>query len=280
MSRKVNITCRYYNVKAYKDNPTSTEKYNLLNWLNSISEMSLTSRTKSIGQTRGRLDNIARRNNFYALNFIRMESYSSTYIVTDNENAKHVDISVENDEYIGKNTVAIYDSENAILMLMGNQGGFSAHTITSYINSFFEQPVCVLDPIKTNKNFDNPDNKYGKISIKISNVHDYVSTHGCAYEEALDKARDMGANTMSFEFSMGRKTRDYLDANMVKTIISDAYSNMGAVSIARVKMQDEEGTAIYNLFENVKNVVISLQADFKGEIEYTAIASAMIDAYK
>ena len=90
----------------------------------------------------------------------------------------------------------------------------------------------------------------------------------------------MGANTMSFEFSIGRKTRDYLDANMVKTIISDAYSNMGAVSIARVKMQDEEGTAIYNLFENVKNVVISLQADFKGEIEYTVIAGAMIDAYK
>ena len=84
MSRTVNITCRYYNVKAYKNNPTSTDKYNLLNWLNSINEMSLTNRTKTMGQTRGRLDNITRRNNFYALNFIRMESYSSTYIVTDN----------------------------------------------------------------------------------------------------------------------------------------------------------------------------------------------------
>lgn len=55
---------------------------------------------------------------------------------------------------------------------------------------------------------------------------------------------------------------------------------MGVVSVARVKMEDEEGTAVYNLLENVKNTVISLKADSKGEIEYKVIADAMVNAYK
>lgn len=45
-------------------------------------------------------------------------------------------------------------------------------------------------------------------------------------------------------------------------------------------MEDEEGTAVYNLLENVKNTVISLKADSKGEIEYKVIADAMVNAYK
>lgn len=280
MPRKVNIQCRYYSVNAYTEKDKTDEKFNLINWMNTVFDLSLSERTKVIGQTKGRLDDITHQGKFYALNFVRMESYSSTYIVTDEENAKHVDISVEDDEYIGKNTVAIYDSEKSILMLMSNQGGFSAHTTMAYINSFSEKPVCVLEPIKINKDFEKQNNRYKKIHIKISSVDDYHSSHGSAYDDALAKARNMGASTMSFEFSIGRKNKEYLDANMVRTIISDAFANMGVVSIARVKMEDEAGTAMYNLFENIKNVVITLSADSNGEIAYKTIANAMVGAYR
>lgn len=91
-----------------------------------------------------------------------MESYSSTYTVTEDEAAKHVDISVNDGEYIGKNTVAIYDANKSVLMLMSNQGGFSPNTVTYYINSFYDKPVCVLEPIKLKKDFVKASNKYGK----------------------------------------------------------------------------------------------------------------------
>ena len=280
MPRKVKITCRYFQVKRYTEDGNADERYNLLEWLNSIADMTLAERTKQIGQTKGRLDEITKRDSFYALNFVRMESYSSTYIVTEEESAKHVDISIDNEEYIGKNTVVIYDAERDEIMLMGNQGGFSAHTITSYINSFFENPVCVLEPVIIRKDFVNLRNKYGKIKLTISNVNDYIPTPGSAYEDVLTNARNMGATTMSFEFSTGRKKGLNLEADVVRTIISDAFSNIGAVSVARVKMEDEEGTAVYNLFENVKHSVITLEADSKGEIAYKVIADAMVGAYR
>lgn len=278
MSRKIKIVCQYFNVRTFEDSKDA-EAFDLIPWLTKISELSLQDRIKPIGRDKGRLDAIVGRDSFYALNFIRMETYSSTYIVSNEENAKHVDIDINEDEYIGKNTVALYDSEHAILMLMRNQGGFSAHTITNYINSFYEEPVCVLEPIKIKKDFLNEKNKFGKIELKISNVQDYVCTKGSAYETVLQNAKNMDAETFLFEFSVGRKKHQKLDPTIVRTIISDAYSNMGAVSIARVKMEDEEGTAVYNLFENVKNTMLMLEADKNGEIPYKMIAEEMLKLY-
>lgn len=281
MARTINITCRYYLIKTYTETNKEAEAlYDLRKWFEVVNGCSLSERIKELGSSgKGRLDDIKNRDDFYALNFVRMESYSSTYTVTKDECAKHVDIAIENDEYIGKNTVAIYDAQKSILMLMSNQGGFSPNTITTYVNSFFDKPVCVLEPIKFKKDFTKTDNKFGKIAIKISSVNDFVPTHNAAYEDALNQARAMSASTLSFEFSVGRKKNEYLDANVVRTIISDAFSNMGAVSIARVKMEDEEGTAFYNLFENVKNCVLTLEADANGEIAYETIANAMVNSY-
>lgn len=282
MARKVNITCRYYLVKTYTEIDKEEEAlFDLRKWFKDINNLKLSERVKELGNSgKGRLEVVKNRDNFYALNFVRMESYSSTYTVTKEECAKHVDISIDNDEYIGKNTVAIYDANKSVLMLMSNQGGFSANTVTNYVNSFYDKPVCVLEPIRFKKDFSKPTNKFGKITVKISSVKDFVPTKDAAYEDALKQAREMSAETMSFEFSVGRKKNEYLDANTVKTIISDAFSNMGAVSIARVKMEDEQGTALYNLFENVKNCVLTLETDLKGEIAYETIADSMVSNYR
>ena len=281
MARKVNITCRYYLVKKYTDTDNEKEAlFDLRKWIAEVKDMTLSERVKELGGSgKGRIDSIKNRSDFYALNFVRMESYSSTYTVTEDEAAKHVDISVNDGEYIGKNTVSIYDANKSVLMLMSNQGGFSPNTVTYYINSFYDKPVCVLEPIKLKKDFVKASNKYGKISIKISSVNDFIPTKNAAYEDALTQARNMSASTMSFEFSVGRKKNEYLDADTVRTIISDAFTNMGAVSIARVKMEDEQGTALYNLFENVKNCVLVLETDTHGEIAYENIADAMIGSY-
>ena len=280
MARTVKITCRYFLVKKYSEAGNKGEQslFDLRKWFDKINSLELKEKVKPIGNEKGRLDICKHRDNYWALNFIKLEEYSSTYIVGEETYARHVDISVENDEYIGKNTVALYDEKRAIMMVMSNRGGFSPNTITTYINSFYDEPVCVLEPVKENKNYTNPYNKYGKITVKISSVNQFVPSKGAPYEQALEAASEMNAETFTFEFNVGRKKK-YLDANMVHTIISDAFSNMGAVSIAQVRMTDEEGTALYNLFENVMCNVISMNADEKGEIPFEKIAEKMIEEY-
>ena len=100
MARKVNITCRYYWVKKYTDNGNGkdAEIFDLREWLYKIKDVELKDLVKPIGDDKGRLENRAKRDNFYALNFIRMEQYSSMYYLSSEERAKHVHISIENDE--------------------------------------------------------------------------------------------------------------------------------------------------------------------------------------
>ena len=64
MSRKVNITCRYYWVKSYTEEGTSEDKYDLLEWFDKISDMTLAELTQQVGQVKGRLDEITQRGAF------------------------------------------------------------------------------------------------------------------------------------------------------------------------------------------------------------------------
>ncbi len=278
MSRKVNIKCLYFRVLEYNEN-TMKDKvlYDLQKWFYAIKNFSYDEKTINLGDgAKGRLDRIKVDGDYYALNFVRMEEYSSTYIVSHDKEARHVDIAVDDNEYIGKNTVAVYNSQNSELMLMSHRGGFSAHTLTTYINSFFENPVCILEPIKKNIDFMNPHARFGKIQIKIKSVKNFIPSKGAVYENVLQVAENMDAETFSFEYSVGRKRNQYLDANVVRTIISDAFSNLGVISIAKVKMTDEVGTALYSLFENMKHIFLEFETDIRGEVSFEKIATDMI----
>ena len=138
MARKVSITCEYYYVKKYIDNKECDELFDLRHWFTKISAYDLEKRVKPLGTEQGRMEDIKKHDEIYSMNFVKMETYSSTYIVKKDEKAKHVDIDIDEDEYIGKNTVALYDATKGITMLMKNRGGYSAYTITNFINSFYE----------------------------------------------------------------------------------------------------------------------------------------------
>lgn len=279
MPRKVNITCEYYYVKKFVDGNENNELFDLRHWFTKVADYKLESLIKPLGTEKGRIEEIRKREELYSMNFVKMELYSSSYIVKKDKMAQHVDIDIEADEYIGKNTVALFDAKNGVAMVMKNRGGFSAYTITNYINSFYDKPVCYLDPIKFRANFNNPYNQFGKIEIKISNIRAYSPTDGVVYEDALKMANEMDAETFAFEISVGRKKNAQLDPEIVRTIIADAFNNRGVISIAKVKMSDEHGTALYNLFDNTKNDIIKMTADTKGEISYVNISREMMRVY-
>lgn len=279
MSRNVKITCEYYYVKKFNDGNENNELFDLRHWITKVADYELEDLIKPLGTEKGRIEEIRKRDELYSMNFVKMELYSSSYIVKKDEKARHVDIDVDAEEYIGKNTVALFDGNNGVAMVMKNRGGFSAYTITNYINSFYDEPICYLDPIKFEANFNNPYSQFGKIEIKISDIGAYSPTNGVVYEDALKLASEMDAQTFAFEVSVGRKKNAKLDPQMVRRIITDAFNNRGIISIAKVRMSDEHGTALYNLFDNTKNDIIKMTADARGEISYINLSREMIRVY-
>ena len=281
MSRKVNIKCQLFRVKKLQEDNTinDDELFNLEPWILDASKLNLLELEKQLEGVKGRLEKVKKRGDLYTLNFVRMGDYSPTYVVKQGKEAKHVDISIEDDEYIGNNSVAVYDPNSSIMILTKTRMGFSAHTIFNYINSFGQKEKCYLDPIRNKVDFYNRKNKYKKIRIKINSVENYVGKNGVPYEEALRIAEEIGSETYDFEFSIGRRKDKFLDTDTVLNIISDAMYNRGAISIAKVKISDEKGTKLYDLFDNINHFELTLETNDKGEVTYERIAESIIKEY-
>ena len=86
-----------------------------------MGSLELPDRYKEVNGISGRLEEITQieGTNIYALNFMRMDDVSTSYKLTKNTPAEHVDIEVG--EYIAKNTVCLYDPENGIMMIQGKK---------------------------------------------------------------------------------------------------------------------------------------------------------------
>lgn len=142
--KRKNIKFTYYEVVTEVDN--SEKLYDLLFWFERISLLNISQRKLTINTIQGRLESIKKIDvNIYAMNFMRLDVSSDAYKVKDDKRAEHIDL--EDDEYLGRNTVALYDSERHIIMVQNNRGSYTANSVQHYINATNGDEVIYFRPI-------------------------------------------------------------------------------------------------------------------------------------
>lgn len=149
MAKTVNIKCKYYQLREVRNGEITENLYDLRQWMDDIEEIPLEQRIRNVNNIVGRLEEqvVIGDTECYVLNFMRMDEVSTVYKVKGNRPAEHVDIDIESNEYIAKNTVVLYDAERGIVMIQCNRGGYAEKSIQGYINAFFDTQVCCLLPI-------------------------------------------------------------------------------------------------------------------------------------
>ena len=135
--KKVAIKYQYFRLCTIEGDDTTDFSFDLRPWINRLVDMKLEDRIKEISDISGRLEKVASVNReFYALNFMRMDVVSNTYVLASDTSARHVDL--DENEYIGKNTVVLYDPRFHVVMVQCNRGSYGVVALQSYINSFIE----------------------------------------------------------------------------------------------------------------------------------------------
>ncbi|MGN0414170.1 MAG: DUF6731 family protein [Agathobacter sp.] len=283
MATNVKITCKYYQVREFRDNDITENTYDLIPWLNRLNSMSLENKYKDVNGISGRLEDIVRigETNIYALNFMRMDDVSTTYKVKKNCPAEHVDIDVEVGEYIAKNTVCLYDSENQIMMIQGNRGGYADSSIESYINDFFETKVCEMTPITENIDFLGENTEYMKLDVRLANIREFRPQNGSIFERIIYGMNQIEGVNAHVEISLGRNKTSRLNRDQMHSVISDLRNNRECVSSAKVKLQDDQITGLYDLFDNLckDEITITINAEDKGCIKFEKLSKKMNDVY-
>lgn len=273
------IKCTYFQVVSINEDDEE-ELYDLRLWLNRIVGKSLQERKKEMDSGYdGRLENVIRiQQNLYALNFMKLDVASDAYKVKEDAHAEHIDL--EDDEYIGKNTVALYDPQNHIMMVQGNRGSFTAPAIETYINQTNEGEVCYLRPVASQFNIADCNNHVvRKINVVCHNIRQFEPEGSATFERIIETCNDLEALTVHLEIGLGYERGSSLNNETVYEIAGVIQRNAGCVSSAKVTMIDDEKQCVYDLFRNWDYDILTFTIPERGELSFERVAQKMYEAY-
>lgn len=250
----IDVKFQYFQVCCIEGDQKTEQLFDLQHWINYMNKLQLSDRVKDLNGVKGRLENImTTEHEFYALNFMRMNDYSDAYRIK--EDAVAEEINLEEDEYLGRSTAVIYDANCHIMMIQSNRGGYGVSSIETYINNTYqhENRICYLRPIY--KGFDVGKclrNRIGRLEIRFANVRAYKSGRCKPLERILNGMRQTACLTGRIDFSMGHSRQNSLDPETVSLMIDDIRENRSAISSAKIVLDDDGKSTLFDLFQDVE----------------------------
>lgn len=282
--KRVSIRYQYYQLCTIIGDQTTEYTYDLREWIEKVNELPLEERIKETGDITGRLEFVGLiHDEFYALNFMRLDVVSNTYILAPDTQAKHVELG-EN-EYIGKNTVVLYDPRFHVAMVQCNRGSYGVFGIQSYINTFnSDGRICYFRPIEYDYDkFDIKNRHYLKLDVRFSNTRALVSKNSTSFEKLLDFYGKTECRTAHIELGLGYNysRSEELEAETIQGIIREIRSadNKALISSAKITLSDDKKSEIIDLLQNILNDKINYVVPPRGELAFPDMANAMAQKY-
>lgn len=282
MAKRVAIEFQYFEVCCLDDVTKTEFRYDLQRWIKMMIARSLDARVQDVNNIKGRLENIdlVASDEFYILNFMRMDEISNTYIVKEAERAQHIDL--EDDEYIGRSTVVLYDPRLNVVMVQRNRGGYGIAAIESYINSFNEPTnLCYLRPISNEFEYAGQNGAFLKLDVRFANIKEFKAYNSRAFEHVIDACNDFQGVTAHIEIGLGYSRGEELNADTIQEAITDIRDprNRDSISTARVKFTDDQKSEIFDLFDNLVHDVLYFTVPSRGELKHNDMAERMAKQY-
>lgn len=281
--KRVSIRFQYYQLCTFDGDSYTEDLYDLIGWIEKVTNLSLKERKREISGIEGRLEIVepVLNDTMYALNFMRLDVLSNTYIVKPDKRAKHVDL--EENEYIGKNTVAIYDPKYSVLMLQCNRGSYGVSGIESYINSFNDSDeLCYIRPIS----YELPEKVLNdapalKLDVRFANTRQVNVKNSRLFTKIIDACNQMECYTAHFEFGLGHNKGEELKKDTIVEavrVVKDP-ANKDAVSAARLTLSDDQKSNVFDLIDNIYDDKIDFTVPARGELGFKTMKDSMIEKY-
>ena len=283
--KRVSIKYQYYQLCTITGDEATEHLFDLESWIEKVYDLSLEERIKEISDISGRLEDIALVHNeeFYVLNFMRLDVVSNTYILAADTRARDVDLG-EN-EYIGKNTVVLYDPRYNVAMVQCNRGSYGVAALQSYINSYSDgENLCYFRPIDFDYGTVSTKNvQFLKLDVRFANTRNLMCQDSAAFERILKLCNQVGCRTAHLEFGLGYNygRQDELEADTIQGIIKEIRNgeNRGLVSSAKVTISDDQKSEVFDLLQNILNDKINYTVPPRGELSFSTLSERMADKY-
>ncbi len=280
--KRVNIKYQYYQLCTFDGENYTEDLYDLVEWIGRVGVLPLEKTVHDVDGIEGRLEKIVPvyDNRFYSMNFMRLDVISNTYILKKDEEARHIDL--DENEYIGKNTVVLYDPTHSIAMVQCNRGSYGAFSLQNYINSFNEDGnLCYFRPIYNNLDIEELQ-KYStvKMDVRFANVRQF-KPKSKFFERILNSFEELECYGAHIECTLGYTKNTELSKETVYAAACDIRDpqNKGAISSARLKLSSDQESNVVELFDNVFVDNIPFTIPPRKELDFETMTNAMLKQY-
>lgn len=278
--RRANIRFQYFEACCLEGDQKTEQLFPLELWIDQMEKTPLERRIREEIGIKGRLDDIGLTtpSEYYGLNFMRMDEISDAYKVKENAQAEHIDLAP--DEYMGRSTAAIYDSARHILMIQRNRGGYGVSSIQTYINSTSEVGLCYLRPIFNMLQVEACiHNRVARVDVRFANIRGFRAGESETFERIVDAMNETEGITAHIEIGMGYARNESLNRDTICQIVEDVRNNRDNISSAKIVLDDDVKTAIFDLFENAEGDNIIFTLPTRGELGFEVRINDMDGKY-
>lgn len=280
---RIAIKYRFFEVCRLDADSKEEELFDLSDWGKRVNTCTLEGKLKTANGIKGRLENriFVGNNQYEAYNFMRLDEISNTYKVREGGAAVHIDL--DDDEYIGKNTVVLYDPKKHIAMVQCNRGSYGVEGIVSYINQFTPlDRSCYFRPIFNNFTAGKNAEKITKLNIRFANTRSFTAYNSKCLERIVEACNEMESLVANISIGVGYARNRTLDAKTVSDAVLDLRDekNRDSVGSASIVLNDDTRSSIYDLFENIDHELITFIIPPRGELSFEEMADAMAYRYE
>ena len=281
--KRVTIKYQYYQLCTFNGDKYTEDLYDLVEWLGRVGGLSLEEKVHEVSGIEGRLETAIPvfNDEFFALNFMRLDILSNTYILGKDTEARHIDL--EENEYIGKNTVMLYDPKYSIAMVQCNRGSYGIYGLQKYINSFNSgMNLCYFRPINNDVTDEYLKSTPAlKIDVRFANTRQFNPGNSRVFNKITDACNEIECYTAHLECGLGYNRGNELEKETVTEMVKELRKpeNREAVSSARITLSDDQKSSVFDLFDNICSDKINFEIPARGELGFKFMVGKMIEKY-
>lgn len=289
MSTAKKIRIEYYQVVKIRNDgdETTVGNFDLVDLIEQVDRLSYKDKMRDYYGDKARINNQYYSSNkkYWFMEFIRMRQFNIPSISKEDE--KSEPMSLEEDEYIGENVVALYDPENHILALQRNRDSLSAAGLEKYFNDLYNNDsyMIQLRPFKNDNARQRIEaaNSYQKLTVRFAKTvnETFKGQEDCSIGRLIKAIAPFEGNAATLTISMGNVRKRGLAKEQVSNAINIILENKDIVKGASVtiKQRDDVAAELIDLFAMKRHDFITYDIDKRETIDFQKISTLICEKY-
>lgn len=274
------VYCRKQNVK---DNYSYESRFDLGPIIEKAMEIEATRRTYTYELEDAKLQHVEKlleldNTCLWGLQFLRVRKHDRPGIVK--EDGSYELMELEDDEYIGEEVSALYDSELGVIMIQRNRDSLSPPGINLFFNKAWPEDNILFAPIITPDVLEKIKNKdYRAIKIKFAGLRNssLLRNSLLGIVNGIEKYNSINAEVY---LSMGNRKKDEgLNCEEVMKTIEELAGANEVTSFEVKILEDDIGTKPYDLINDRIYDRRTFSFSREEPINYERLAKKMLELY-